>query len=145
MFDPNIPVTHFIKQKVYQVPANEMLSDAAKLMRDQHINHLPVCDGDKVIGIVTDFDLMRLEHSFTIFDTRESRAYNQKIFDRLVVGDVMSDKVATIPATTTAREAADRFRNQDYHSLVVVAEDEQTLVGIVTVMDLLHYAYDSVE
>lgn len=40
------------------VEPNDTLQDAAEEMRNWDVGALPVCDGDKAIGIITDRDLV---------------------------------------------------------------------------------------
>jgi len=91
--------------------------------------------------MLSQHDLNRLEHSFTIFGTAESKSFNADIIDSLLVQDVMIKEVATVWAESSIQSAADIFKSSKFHSLVVVEEDSKTLRGIVTVMDLVHYAY----
>lgn len=143
MFDPSISVTHFVKKPIICVSPLDLLSDVARLAKEHAINHLPVCDAGRLVGMITRTDLLRIEHGFTAFNTKQSQQYNETILDSLLVQDIMTKEVATVAASTTAKAAADAFRHKNYHSLVIVSEDGQTPLGIVTVMDLLHYAYDA--
>lgn len=143
MFDPSVSVMHFVKKPVICVAPLDLLSEVARLANVHQINHFPVCDAGRLVGMITRTDLLRIEHGFTAFNTRQSRQYNETILDSLVVQDLMTKEVATTPTTTTAKDAAAAFRHRNYHSLVIMGEDGQKPVGIVTVMDLLHYAYDA--
>lgn len=142
MFDPTISVMHFVKQPLICVKPLDLLSDIAASAKINGIKHFPVCEQGRLVGMLTYTDLLRMEHGFTVFNTKESRSYNRGIFDSLLVKDIMTKEVATISANATIKEAADAFRHKYYHSLVIVGEDAQVPIGILTVMDLLHHAYD---
>jgi acetoin utilization protein AcuB len=45
--------------KVYKVSPDEDLKKAASLVIEKHIGALPVCDGDRIVGIITVFDFLR--------------------------------------------------------------------------------------
>jgi acetoin utilization protein AcuB len=47
----------FIQQRPYTVSCEEPISVAEKLMRMHNIRHLPVMDGKRIFGIVSDRDL----------------------------------------------------------------------------------------
>lgn len=47
-----------MSQNVEVIRPEITLLDAAKLMRDKNVGSLPVCDGDRLLGIVTDRDLV---------------------------------------------------------------------------------------
>ncbi|MDF2254926.1 CBS domain-containing protein [Streptantibioticus ferralitis] len=40
------------------VQADESLQEAARTMRDLHVGSLPICDHDKLTGIITDRDIV---------------------------------------------------------------------------------------
>ena len=58
----------------------------------------------------------------------------------LLVKEVMSKQVATLGPEDTLELAAGFFRENMFHALPVVDEDNM-LIGIVTTYDLLNYAY----
>jgi len=45
--------------KVHKVSPDEDLKKAAAMVIEKHIGALPVCDGDKMVGIITVFDFLR--------------------------------------------------------------------------------------
>ncbi|HSA59095.1 MAG TPA: CBS domain-containing protein [bacterium] len=45
--------------KVYKVSPDDDLRKTAALVIEKHIGALPVCDGDKMVGIITVFDFLR--------------------------------------------------------------------------------------
>jgi len=54
------PVSKVMAQKVYTVPQYDDVSTAARVMRNHHIHHLLVTHEQKVVGILSAFDLLRL-------------------------------------------------------------------------------------
>ncbi|MEL6141953.1 MAG: CBS domain-containing protein [Bacteroidota bacterium] len=141
MFDPSSPVSTIMSVDVHHVSPTDILTSVVALIASHGVHHLPVCENGKVVGMLSQYDLNRLEHSFTIFGTAESKSFNADIIDSLIVKDVMTKEVATIQADATIQTAADIFKSSSFHSLVVVEADGKTLKGILTVMDLVHYAY----
>lgn len=53
-------VQHIMSQQVVTVESQATLADAASQMRDRKIGALPVCDGQRLIGIITETDLLRV-------------------------------------------------------------------------------------
>jgi acetoin utilization protein AcuB len=45
--------------KVHKVSPDDDLRKTADLVIEKHIGALPVCDGDKMVGIITVFDFLR--------------------------------------------------------------------------------------
>ena len=104
------------------------VQQAAKLMRDHHIGALVVTEGGEgarvPVGIVTDRDLV-VEVVAADVDYRT-----------LTVGDIMSERPATIRETEGVFEVIAQMRNGGVRRLVVVDADGQ-LLGIVAMDDLI--------
>ena len=110
------PVTVSIRTK---------LSEAYKIMVDRNIRHLPVMDGEKIVGVVTDRDL-RLATSKLTKNQYDIDTGIEKVMSHPVQTTHPSDPIET--ATRTMRELK--------IGCLPVIEDGK-LVGIVTGMDLL--------
>ena len=54
------PVSTILPDHVYQVPAYNDISVAAKVMRKHKIHHLVVTHEKKITGIISSFDLLKL-------------------------------------------------------------------------------------
>ena len=54
------PVSSVMSDVVATISATNLISDAARLMRARRIHHLVVTDGDKVIGMLSSFDLLKV-------------------------------------------------------------------------------------
>jgi CBS domain-containing protein len=98
------------------------IRDAAALMEYASIGALAVVDGDHLIGIVTDRDLVR-------------RAMAQALPLDARVDSVMSTPVITIDANADLDVAFEIFRTHGMRRLAVVRENE--FVGMITIDDLL--------
>jgi len=53
------PASDYMSQVVTTIAANEPLGTAAQLMTSQGIRHLPVVDGDSLVGVLSIRDVMR--------------------------------------------------------------------------------------
>jgi signal-transduction protein with cAMP-binding, CBS, and nucleotidyltransferase domain len=108
--------------------SNTPVQQAAKLMRDQHIGALVVTEGSaegrRPIGIVTDRDMV-VEVVAADVDYR-----------MLTVGDIMSERPATINETAGLFEAIAQMRSGGVRRLVV-ADAMGRLLGIVAMDDLI--------
>lgn len=56
----NTPVSRVMTDKVYTIPQYEEVSVAARVMRNHRIHHLVVTHEQKVTGILSTFDLIKL-------------------------------------------------------------------------------------
>ena len=75
---------------------------------------------EKVIGIVSKSDYLKLLHGFTLFKTHKSEEYNDAIMRSLLIKEVMTKQVATINPEDTIELAAGFFRENLFHALPVV-------------------------
>ena len=52
------PVSEILTGHVYSVTPRHAIQDGLRLMTDHHIRHLPVLEGQKIVGILTNGDLV---------------------------------------------------------------------------------------
>ena len=110
-------VRYRMSSKLVTVAPRRSLADARALLAKHGIRQLPVLDGHRLVGIVTDRDLRGASARAT------------------VVGDVMTAKPFTVAPDTPVDEAARLLRMRKINAVPVV--DKRTLVGIVTATDVL--------
>lgn len=94
--------------------------EAGKIMETKGVRRLPVAEGHKLVGIVTQTDITRGLISLT------SLRY---------VTDIMSRNIATVDAQTSVAEAARIMASRNISCVVVLNRNE--LAGILTEKDLL--------
>lgn len=95
--------------------------EVAVKMRDWNVGGIPVVDGDQLIGMITDRDLV-------------VRGYAEKNPGSTKVEKVMTNELITIESNATAKEAAEIMAKHQIRRLPVV--ENGRLVGIVTLGDL---------
>lgn len=105
---------------------------ALKLIRKEGIRHLPVLDGRRVVGIVTDKDLRQSAPSPAT--TLEVHELNY-LLERLKIEAIMTKKVITVAPDTPLLDAAKLLLAHKIGCLPVVEQEE--LVGIITEGDFL--------
>ena len=54
------PISNIMTEKVYTIPEYEDVSVAARVMRNHKIHHLIVTQEQKVVGVISSFDLLKL-------------------------------------------------------------------------------------
>ena len=99
------------------------LMEAARTMKSLDIGPLPVCKGDRLLGMVTDRDI-------TVRATAAGRDPR-----KTPVSDVMSTEVVCCHEADDIRVAARLMQDAQLRRLLVV-DDDGRLVGIVSLGDL---------
>jgi CBS domain-containing protein len=76
------PVSSVMTEKVYTIPQYEEVSIAARMMRNHKIHHLMVTNEQKIVGVISSFDLLKLVegHRFVMKNppTRKSRGRGKR-------------------------------------------------------------------
>lgn len=132
----------FIKDRMtkdpYTIQVNASISALMALMREYSLKKVPVLDGDKVVGIVTDRDIERVSPSkattLSIFEINY-------LLSKTIVKDAMTKNVFTVLPDDHIEDAAVLMREQHISALLVVDENSK-LVGIVTESDLFEALID---
>lgn len=125
-------VRDVMKRDPVTVKRDDSFRYALKLIRKEGIRHLPVLEGKRVVGIVTDRDLRQAAPSPAT--TLEVHELNY-LLERLKVEAIMTKKVVTVPPELSLPDAAKLLFTHKIGCLPVVEHEE--LVRIVTEGDIL--------
>lgn len=107
------------------VAPDASLQQVAKKMRDHDVGAIPVCEGGKLIGMVTDRDLAI------------KGLANGKDVSKLAAKDVMSKNVVHCRDTEEAEDAI-RIMEKNQVRRLPVLNEAQKLVGMVSLGDISH-------
>jgi CBS domain-containing protein len=105
-------------------------------MKALKFRHLPVVDGDKLVGLVTQSDLLRA--SISVLD-RDYELLDDNLKRYFFVREIMTLDVTSVRPDTKLIDAARIMRDNKFGCLPVTEQDG-TLVGIVTQSDFLRLA-----
>ena len=114
---------------------DETVLDARDRFRDGGFRHLPVVDGERLVGVVSDRDVLRAAGpslGATVFDDDLGPGTDRTL------REIMTRDVVTADPVMSVEEAADTMLREDVSALLVL--DEGRLVGIVTTADVLRLA-----
>lgn len=108
------------------IPSTATLQEAAQKMSELDCGFLPVGEGDKLVGTITDRDI-------TIRATAKGLAPSTK------VQDVMTSKVLYCAENDSAEEIAQNMAENEVRRLVVLTDRKaKRLAGIVSLCDIVN-------
>ena len=110
-------------RKLVTATGEDTISDAVGRMKENGISQLPVMDGDRLVGIVTESDLL-------------SRIVDGRATLDAKMAEVMFRNVETVHKNEDAKALLDVFH---HGNVGIVVDDDQALVGILTKMDLFDH------
>lgn len=116
-------VADIMTTDVQVIQPQETLRKAAMAMRDRDIGSLPVCDGQRLLGMLTDRDI-------TIYGTADGLNA-----DEACVSDVMTENIQYCTADQDTEEVLRLMGEQQIRRLPVIDADKN-LVGIVSLGDM---------
>lgn len=116
------------------VAPDTSLMEIRQLLHQRGFRHLLVLDGDSLVGVISDRDVLRTLSPF--LDTRSETPRDVRTLAKHA-SDLMREAPITIAPTASVQDANNLLLDNAISSLPVV--DDGTLVGIVTTKDLLSY------
>lgn len=126
----NEAVSAIMTRNVVTVNPENTLADVKNILFEKRFHHIPVVNAqtDKLEGIITSYDLMKLDLHFDEYEA-------------IPVRNVMTAKLVTLQPNEKIGAAAQIFLRHLFHGLPIV-DDDYKLVGIVTTHDILKYSFD---
>ena len=119
-----ITVDRLMTRQMVNIEAGTSAIEAAKIMKTHKIGSLFVKQKDRIIGIVTEPDIIR------------KVVGAEGVLYYIPVEDIMSSPVIGIDGRRSVTEAADLMEQHGTRHLAVLKGD--SIVGILSMRDLLH-------
>ena len=121
-------VRDYMVTKVVTIPPDASFNDAVKTMRIHGIRRLPVVEGGKLLGLVT-------ESHFRELGAKEgSASYRYYLVSKEKVSHIMIKNVITVSPDTTIEECAALANEHSIGTFPVI--EKGRIVGIMTSTDL---------
>jgi acetoin utilization protein AcuB len=108
------------------------VDEAASAMKKGHFRRLPVVENGKLVGFLSDKDIMRVAPSPA---TTLSRYEARSLLAKLKIRDIMSKEVISVNEDATIEEAALIMYNNKIGGLPVVSS-VGAVVGVITETDI---------
>ena len=116
-------IREVMTRDVEVINPNDTLRDAAEKMRTLNVGSIPVCDGQRVVGMLTDRDIV-------------VRAIAQGLqVEHTSLGDVMSSGIEYCFDDDDSDRILERMRDKQIRRMIVVDRSKK-LVGIASLGDL---------
>ena len=116
-------IREIMTRDVDVIPPDASIRDAAAKMKELDVGAIPVCDGQKLAGLVTDRDI-------TIRAVAEGRDPSE-----VRVAEVMSSDIAYCFEDETIEQAANLMESKQIRRLPILDRNKQ-LAGIVSLGDI---------
>jgi len=130
------PVSEIMTSEFATLESNDHLDLVDDVMKLGRIRHMPVLEEGKLVGIVSERDLLAASLSKALdFEKSERRTFLKAVD----VSEVMTGDVISAAPDTPVREAARLMVRQRIGCLPVVEDGRP--VGLITETDLLRAAY----
>lgn len=113
------------------VNPNDTVGEALELLKDHAVRRLPVVNRGRLVGLVTEMDLMKASPSLATSLSIHEINY---LYPQIKIRDIMTKDLTTVTPDAAIEEAAVTMREKKFGTLVVVEKDK--LVGLITESDL---------
>lgn len=131
----HVPVTSIMTKNVIKLNVTDNLTKAETLFKKHHIRHIPVVNGNRIVGMLSLTDLLRISFVDAVDD--EAQEVDVTVYNMFTVEQVMARNLVKVSPETSIREVAEILAVKEFHALPVVLDE--LLVGIVTTTDLIKY------
>ncbi len=109
------------RREVISLDLNDKISRATDRYKQHGISQMPVLDQGKLVGIITESDLLH-------------HMVSGRVNQETVIAEVMERKVSTVALNASSSELPRIFERGE---VAIVVDDQRSVIGIVTKMDLI--------
>jgi CBS domain-containing protein len=117
-----MPIADVMSPRVVSVRPDEMVQVAIARMLEENIGSVAVCEEERLVGIFTERDVLRLAGDGAAFDTT-------------TVGDVMTRTLVTVPPDVEILDAARLMSERKIRHLPVLHGEH--LLGVVGIREVM--------
>jgi acetoin utilization protein AcuB len=123
MTKPIPRIARYMSTTPHTIGREQTLAVAHKLMREHKVRHLPVLEGGKLVGVISDRDLSLIE---TLRDVDATK---------VTVEEAMTQAPYTVSPDASLDEVVATMAEHRYGSAIVI--DNANVVGVFTTVDAL--------
>ena len=142
-----------MEREPYAVAADAPVSEAMHALVEHQVSGLPLVDAQgRVCGFVSDGDIMRyladktpaFTSSYVFLEAANNQSIDERLHELMVlpVAEIATDKVVSLPASTTLKDACQTLAQHKFKKAPVVDEAGR-MVGVVSRSSILRRAMES--
>lgn len=133
-----IPIKEVMSTDITSIDSSERVVHARRLMLDSKVGRLPVIDDDKLVGIITSKDLIRV---FIDIKKNVPDNHQKTKLKEVLVGDIMSANPLSANENESISKVDDLMMETGFNGLPII-DDSDLVVGIITQTDILRLIVD---
>lgn len=130
----NTPIFYIMSKNLVVASLNTKFTNIQQLFLEYKVHHLPVMEGDKLLGMISSSDVMK---AYAEVVPKMKHIDEESLNKTLKVEDMMTPNPETVGSGDPIRKAAKIFAEGKFQSLPVV--DKGVVKGLVTTTDLIDY------
>ena len=133
-----LKVSEVMTKSVIVANTSSTFTQIMRFFTEYKIQHLPVAEGDKIVGIVTVNDMI----AYMFKEIHKGKVDLESLDASFKLGEVMTDEPVTITPDDTIDRVVDLLSSRSFQALPVTVDG--AIQGIVTNKDLvrmLHWEY----
>lgn len=136
-----IPVKEVMTKMVNCVRTIDSLKSIKEIFTNHSFHHLPVINEQgRTVGIISLSDYQKIIEIFSLLNDFGVEMASDNFVQSMTAEEMMTKPVVTIHRDATIEFALGIFRENLFHAMPVV-DDEERPVGILSTFDLLTTAY----
>jgi acetoin utilization protein AcuB len=129
MSRPIPTIRDYMAESPHTIGSDQPVAHASELMQKHHIRHLPVLEGGRLVGVISDRDV-KIVQAFHDVDAGEVQ-----------VAEAVGVEAYTVAPDAKLDEVAMHMAEHKYGSAVVM--DHNKVIGIFTTVDALRALADA--
>lgn len=131
-------VEEVMSREPFTVDGTESIASVAARLLEANVRHLPVLEGGRLIGIVSDRDMRALFHDGirAALEGAQRRGFEGPI------SSIMNADVISVTPAADVTEVIDLMLDHGIGAVPVIELDGSRLLGIVSYLDVLRVARD---
>ena len=131
----NTPISTIMTKTIIGLTREDDLKRAEMLFNRHRVKHIPVVEGECIIGMISYTDLMRISIPKAITDNNYS--LDSEVPNNFTIEQVMEKNVVTVTPETSIKDVTTILASKGFHCIPI--EKDGILLGIITTRDLLNY------